>query len=290
MDKNSVELVLTLYKDFLTDIKTITVFVFIVLVTGLMCLLGHHKKVLSTSALKSTVTTLTVLVSNMLMMPVIFIASEHIQNTYKSWHIPILSSEFWGAMPWICIAIAALIAKDFSDYWCHRFLHTRLGWPMHAIHHSDTHVNGFTTFRVHALELIVMNLFYIILLSWIGIPSELISTAYFFSSLHNAYVHFEMDIDHGRFNWLLASPRFHRWHHADAPQAYGKNLANMIPLFDVMFGTYYKAGPCHEIMGAEANGIPANDPAKLFLLPFVLWSQHLMSAVLALIPRRGTSP
>ncbi len=63
------------------------------------------------------------------------------------------------------------------------------------------------------------------------------------ASLHNAYVHFEVDIDHGPMNWLIASPRFHRWHHADFPPAYGKNLANAIPAWDMLFGTYFKAGP-----------------------------------------------
>jgi sterol desaturase/sphingolipid hydroxylase (fatty acid hydroxylase superfamily) len=76
-----------------------------------------------------------------------------------------------------------------------------------------------------------------------------------------------MDLDwgHGPFRYLLASPRFHRWHHADTPELYGKNLANMFPFFDVMFGTYHVPGICREPMGAV--GVPENNFIQLMLFP-----------------------
>jgi hypothetical protein len=116
-----------------------------------------------------------------------------------------------------------------------------------------------------------------------------IVTAYIFASLHNAYVHFEVDIDHGRLNWLIASPRYHRWHHADVPEVYGKNLANIMPIYDIMFGTHYKAGRCDAPMGAERDGIPGTDPARLMLLPFTLWIGMAREAIAGMKARLHSS-
>jgi sterol desaturase/sphingolipid hydroxylase (fatty acid hydroxylase superfamily) len=38
---------------------------------------------------------------------------------------------------------------------------------------------------------------------------------------------------------LIASPRFHRWHHTDESEARDKNFAGLLPAWDILFGTYY---------------------------------------------------
>jgi sterol desaturase/sphingolipid hydroxylase (fatty acid hydroxylase superfamily) len=38
---------------------------------------------------------------------------------------------------------------------------------------------------------------------------------------------------------LIVSPRFHRWHHTDETEARDKNFAGLLPLWDLLFGTYY---------------------------------------------------
>ena len=38
---------------------------------------------------------------------------------------------------------------------------------------------------------------------------------------------------------VIVSPRFHRWHHTDEEQARDKNFAGLLPLWDILFGTYY---------------------------------------------------
>jgi sterol desaturase/sphingolipid hydroxylase (fatty acid hydroxylase superfamily) len=83
----------------------------------------------------------------------------------------------------------------------------------------------------------------------------------------NAYVHMDVDWGHGPLRLIIASPRFHRWHHADTPELYGKNIANMFPFYDVMFGTYIDPGVCREPMGAI--GVPENHFLKLMAYPFV---------------------
>ena len=38
---------------------------------------------------------------------------------------------------------------------------------------------------------------------------------------------------------VIVSPRFHRWHHPSEEEARDKNFAGLLPLWDILFGTYY---------------------------------------------------
>jgi sterol desaturase/sphingolipid hydroxylase (fatty acid hydroxylase superfamily) len=52
-------------------------------------------------------------------------------------------------------------------------------------------------------------------------------------------VHANLDWDWGPLRAVVASPRFHRWHHTDEASARDKNFAGLLPLWDILFGTYY---------------------------------------------------
>jgi sterol desaturase/sphingolipid hydroxylase (fatty acid hydroxylase superfamily) len=155
-------------------------------------------------------------------------------------------------------------------------MHHRLLWPVHAIHHSDPEVNGLTGYRVHMLEGLVMWISYTVMLTWLGFPDDVLAGGAVFIALHQVYIHTKLDWDHGILRLVIASPRFHRWHHADVAEAHGKNLANIFPIFDWLFGTYYEGGPCRAPMGAK--GVPENDVAKLILFPFREWGRMLFIA------------
>ncbi|MGL4636990.1 MAG: sterol desaturase family protein [Beijerinckiaceae bacterium] len=281
-----------LYLEFLTSYKTVLIFGFVGGFIALAFFLGFNRSVLSRVAMMNTLTTFAILALNVALVPLIYIASKAMTAAYQSLGVPSIPESFWSNWHWLPMMVLAFLVRDLADYWCHRAMHTKLGWPIHVVHHSDTHVNGFTVFRVHALEVILMKLFHITFLASLGIPAETVAAVHIVASLHNAYVHFEVDIDHGWFNWLLASPRFHRWHHADFEPAYGKNLANTIPAWDILFGTYYQAGPCKEKMGVESEGISGTDPVRLMVIPFVLWIRMAKNALLQLIggknPATGT--
>lgn len=194
-----------------------------------------------------------------------------LQSGYDAIGLPTLPATFWGGWPIWAIAILGIILRDFTDYWTHRVMHTKWGWATHAAHHSDTHVNAFTSLRIHFLEVIVVTAGYVLLLTWLQMPHA-IPFAILFHALHNVYVHLDVDIDHGPLKLLIASPAFHRWHHADVEEAHGKNLANVIPLWDKLFGTYYYPGHCREQMGALKSGVEDKDPVKILTYPFRYWA------------------
>ncbi|MCG3268650.1 sterol desaturase family protein [Yoonia sp. I 8.24] len=197
-----------------------------------------------------------------------------LQVAYDTLHIPTLDPAFWDGWPLWLLCIVGIIPRDFADYWSHRAMHTRWGWPTHAAHHTDTHVNAFTGLRVHAIESVLMTMSYVILLTWLQMPEAIPIIAAFYL-VHGIYVHMDLEIDHGPFKYLIASPIFHRWHHADAPVAYGKNLGNIMPLWDRIFGTYYNPGPCREQMGALSSGLADTNPFLIYIYPLQEWSRLL---------------
>ena len=69
---------------------------------------------------------------------------------------------------------------------------------------------------------------------------------------------------------LLVSPRFHRWHHVDLPEAYDKNFASIFPFFDLAFGTYHDPEPSVDKPTGFEGG-PGNDVIKLLTYPFTAW-------------------
>ena len=225
----------------------------------------------SRKAVTGVLATFSIMFLNFAFAPFAYFMTSYAQSAYDTLNVPHLSPEIWRSSPAWLLSIVAIVSSDFVNYWNHRAMHHPWLWPIHAIHHSDQEVNGATQFRIHIFETAWMQISYIFLLSWLGFPAGAVGIGAFLITVHGIYVHMKLDWDHGPFKLLLASPRYHRWHHADVKEAYGKNLANIVPLFDYMFGTYYMPGKCDVPLGAE--GVSHDDPVKLLLYPFVEWAK-----------------
>lgn len=217
------------------------------------------------------------LINTFALGPVVMVGVTAFQGWFASLGLPHVPASWWEPMPRIVLVLLGMIAIDFCDYWNHRLLHTRWFWPIHAIHHSDPDVTATTTNRVHVLEPPIMFVSYTLMLSWLGLPSVDAGVAFMFTMIVNHYVHVNVDWHHGPARYLLASPRWHRWHHADVPSAHGKNFANMFPFWDLIFGTFHEPGPCREKVGAE--GVPQNNVPLLVVWPFLEWSRMIADAV-----------
>ena len=245
------------------------------LIPAIMCLalavIWGRRDELSRNAILNTVTTVVIWGINIVVLLLCWKqVTGAVRSAYDWLGIPMLPQDIWDGVPLLATTAIAFAARDFADYWNHRAMHTRWLWPTHAAHHSDTHVNAFTTSRIHFLEAVVMMGSHVLLLTWMQLP-ELVPVIAILSTLHNAYVHMDLPWTHGPLRLVIASPVFHRWHHADTPEAYGKNLANAIPLWDWLFGTYVEPREYDGPMGATASGVPDTNPFAIWVLPFVQW-------------------
>ena len=143
-------------------------------------------------------TTLLYFINLFAFAPFVLLAGDTIRSAYNWVGLPQLDPAIWtGMSPWILVPVA-LLAYDFADYWSHRIMHKSWLWPVHAIHHSETEMTGLTTYRVHFLEPIVMGTAYIVLLTWLGLPENILGYGAILVSLHNVYVHMDLDWGHGR--------------------------------------------------------------------------------------------
>ncbi len=154
-----------------------------------------------------------------------------------------------AAQPWWLQAIAIILLSDLLIYWGHRLQH-RVGflWRFHSVHHSAEHLDWLAAHREHPLDSIytigLINLPALLL----GFPLETLVGFIAFRGIWAIYIHSNVRLPIGPLRYLIGSPQIHHWHH-DRDRDAG-NYANLSPLMDLIFGTYY--GPDHE---PEAFGL-----------------------------------
>jgi sterol desaturase/sphingolipid hydroxylase (fatty acid hydroxylase superfamily) len=217
------------------------------------------------------------IIANGLMAPVAFAVVYWLNDMFVATGVPIVPESFWAFAPAIVPALVAVLVADFVDYWSHRIRHTSFLWPMHAVHHSDTQMDYLSWYRAHILEMVFIQGGYLILATWLGASPAAAAGVIIVRAFHQQYVHMNVDWQHGPIGLFIASPRFHRWHHADHPEAWNKNFSNIMPLWDRLFGTYYCPGKCDAPLGFEGN--PGENFAKLMIFPFREWTRMARSSL-----------
>lgn len=136
-------------------------------------------------------------------------------------------------------AVLILLITDFIGYWSHRWFHGRRLWRIHAIHHSSTDLDWLSSVRVHPLNEALTRVVTTLPVLMLGFAPIAVAGVVPWLTLMAIVIHANVDWDWGPFRVVLASPRFHRWHHTDEAHARDKNFAGMLPLWDILFGTYY---------------------------------------------------
>jgi sterol desaturase/sphingolipid hydroxylase (fatty acid hydroxylase superfamily) len=93
-----------------------------------------------------------------------------------------------------------------------------------------------TAARLHPLDETLDTLLISVPLLLVGVPLGVFAALGPFFLLHTLLVHADVDWSFGPLGRVLASPRFHRRHHArDLPAA---NYGGVFAFYDVLFGTF----------------------------------------------------
>ncbi len=175
----------------------------------------------------------------------------------------------WGWMPRLPLAaqiVVMLLVTDVIQYWLHRAFHGARLWPFHAIHHGAEHVDWATTFRVHPVNYLAYSTSVAVLTQVMGFSPLVFVILAPINFVHAALVHANLNWTFGPFRYVLASPVFHRWHHASDPRVRDKNFAPTFPILDVLFGTFHMPkGQLPQTYGVE--GVPPNFVGQM-LYPF----------------------
>ena len=153
-----------------------------------------------------------------------------------------LTATVAGQPIWLQL-VEIIVIADLGFYWAHRAFHAvPLLWRFHAIHHSIQELDWLAAHRVHPVDQTLTkaaSLVPFVLLGYSGAAVGLFALIY---HAHAFLQHANTRVGFGPFKWVIASPQFHHWHHANERAAYDKNFAGQLAVLDALFGTLHLPG------------------------------------------------
>ncbi len=171
---------------------------------------------------------------------------------YRLWTLPMDS--FW---PWAM----AWFVTDFAYYCIHRMLHaTRIGWSVHAPHHSARQLSLLDSLRSSWGEQPMGVIVFGVPLVLLGVPPAIAGFFYVFVALYQFIVHTEVSWSLGPLSGLIYTPAAHRVHHSTVRAESDSNYGGFFVVFDRIFGTWV---PATRTFRPAAYGLPARQPECL---------------------------
>ncbi len=140
--------------------------------------------------------------------------------------------------------IEVLLLGDFFVYWGHRLSHrVDFLWRFHRVHHTAERLDWLAAHREHPIDGLYTQLWQNLPAILVGFPVGAIAGVAAFRGLWAIFIHSNVRIPVGPLRFVLGSPELHHWHHERHEGGYC-NFANLMPILDLVFGTYKR--PAHE--------------------------------------------
>jgi sterol desaturase/sphingolipid hydroxylase (fatty acid hydroxylase superfamily) len=136
-------------------------------------------------------------------------------------------------------AVLLLVIGDLVSYWMHRLFHGRRLWKFHAVHHCSEDLDWLSSVRLHPVNEALSKAVVVVVLLGLGFQPGLLAAFLPVFAFYAIMNHANVSWDLGWLGQVIASPRFHRWHHTSQKEGLDKNFAGMFPWIDRIFGTYY---------------------------------------------------
>jgi sterol desaturase/sphingolipid hydroxylase (fatty acid hydroxylase superfamily) len=167
-------------------------------------------------------------------------------------------------------AIVAIALGDLGVYAMHRTEHAvPFLWRFHSVHHAAEEMDFLVAVRNHPIDLLLQRAAGVVPIIALGLSPAALAIyagAYFWQSF---LAHANVRIRYGPLRWLIVSPEFHHWHHANERAAYDHNFAGFCAFWDVCFGTVHL--PRKGRRGPDVYGLTEPMPRsywRLIMHPF----------------------
>ncbi|WP_395374907.1 sterol desaturase family protein [Marinicella sp. W31] len=171
-----------------------------------------------------------------------------------------------------------LFIFDFFYYWFHRLQHeSRYLWQQHELHHSERSLNVTTGGRHHWME-DSMRIFVILIpMSFlIRLDAEKVGLIWATFMLWGYFIHLNIRLDMKFLTPVFGGPQYHRIHHSREGKHWNKNYAAFFPIYDIVFGSYYRPGKGeYPKTGLLGKGENMNYLSTALFSPFVNWYRML---------------
>lgn len=169
-------------------------------------------------------------------------------------------------------AVEVIVISDFLIYWGHRIQHKYdFLWRFHKVHHSSETLDWLAAHREHPIDSIytvgIINLPALIL----GFDLNTLAILVAFRGIWAIYIHSNVRLNIGILKKLIGSPDLHHWHH-DIERDRG-NYANISPLMDIIFGTYFSP-ECEPKQFGIKEPFPSTYIGQMLrpIFPNIIWS------------------
>lgn len=144
-----------------------------------------------------------------------------------------------GMNIWLQVLVIYALT-DFTQYWVHRaFHHFPLLWRFHKVHHSVEVMDWLAGSRLHIVDILITRSLALIPMTVLGFSNEAINTYLPILALQTVFIHCNLRFDLSPLSKILATPKYHHWHHTAERAHVDRNFAVCLPIYDRLFGTYY---------------------------------------------------
>jgi sterol desaturase/sphingolipid hydroxylase (fatty acid hydroxylase superfamily) len=179
------------------------------------------------------------LVSSMLVQVLAFLTLAPSQAILTHTNLTSLR-DMIGSQPLWLQVIEIMILTDFTQYWLHRAFHRVPAlWKFHAVHHSAQSMDWIAGARMHFLEVIVLRSVTATPMFVFGFTEGALQAYILIVYVYSSILHSNLQVEPKWLAKVLATPRFHHWHHGIEREAIDVNFAIHFPIYDRLFGTHH---------------------------------------------------
>jgi sterol desaturase/sphingolipid hydroxylase (fatty acid hydroxylase superfamily) len=171
-----------------------------------------------------------VLLSAIVLIPLVFLLAPLQIFSFSNLPVPMFVS-----------FILSFLFLDFINYLQHR-LHHKIPflWKLHRLHHSDQHMDAFTTILHHPLEIVSAFILTVSFAVIFDVPVIVLVVYALVSGLHSGFTHTKKMLpDHlDRYiRYVLITPNTHRVHHSLNMNEGNSNFGIVFIFWDMLFNT-----------------------------------------------------
>ncbi|MBI5719910.1 MAG: sterol desaturase family protein [Burkholderiales bacterium] len=141
-------------------------------------------------------------------------------------------------LPFFVALFLIVLVADLVQYWTHRAYHEVPSlWRLHAVHHSVKSMDWLAGSRQHILELLITRTLVLAPIFVLGFGKEVIDAYIVIVGFQAVFNHANVSVRLGPLRYVIVTPNFHHWHHAQDKEALDRNYAAHFAFLDHLFGT-----------------------------------------------------